>query len=65
MRAYHRLLVWDLMHRPRLTRAAERLLDPVLGKSLVVYADKPVAAGRAEQPHRTAATWQERDAAAR
>jgi SAM-dependent methyltransferase len=43
VRAYHRLLVWDLVHRPRLTRAAERLLDPLMGKSLVVYADKPAA----------------------
>ena len=40
VRAYHRLLVWDLMSRPRVTRAAERLLDPVLGKSLVVYAQR-------------------------
>ncbi|WP_138733635.1 class I SAM-dependent methyltransferase [Modestobacter excelsi] len=41
VRAYHRLLVWDLVRRPWLTRAAERLLDPVLGKSFVIYADKP------------------------
>jgi SAM-dependent methyltransferase len=41
VRAYHRLLVWDLMHRPWLTRTAERLLDPLFGKSLVVYAEKP------------------------
>ena len=41
VRAYHRLLVWDLTERPRVTRALERVLDPVLGKSLVVYADKP------------------------
>jgi SAM-dependent methyltransferase len=41
VRAYHRLLVWDLTKRPWLTRAAERLLDPLFGKSLVVYADKP------------------------
>jgi SAM-dependent methyltransferase len=41
VRAYHRLLVWDLTKRPWLTRTAERLLDPLLGKSLVVYADKP------------------------
>ena len=45
VRAYHRLLVWDLMHRPWLTRAAERLLDPLLGKSFVVYADKPAGPG--------------------
>ncbi|MGY1640985.1 class I SAM-dependent methyltransferase [Geodermatophilus sp. SYSU D00703] len=48
VRAYHRLLVWDLVHRPWLTRTAERLLDPVLGKSLVLYADKPVA--HADEP---------------
>jgi SAM-dependent methyltransferase len=41
VRAYHRLLVWDLMRRPWLTRTAERLLDPVFGKSFVIYADKP------------------------
>ncbi|MGY1748700.1 class I SAM-dependent methyltransferase [Modestobacter sp. SYSU DS0511] len=44
-RAYHRLLVWDLVRRPWVTRTAERLLDPVIGKSLVVYAEKPVARG--------------------
>ncbi|MFC4001977.1 class I SAM-dependent methyltransferase [Prauserella oleivorans] len=37
VRAYHRLLVWDMMHRPWFTRSAERLLDPVIGKSLVLY----------------------------
>jgi SAM-dependent methyltransferase len=45
VRAYHRVLVWDLVRRPWLTRAAERLLDPVLGKSLVIYADKPAGTG--------------------
>src|SRR3712207_1485364 len=44
VRAYHRFLVWDLTQRPRVTRVAERLLDPVLGKSLVVYAAKPPVA---------------------
>jgi SAM-dependent methyltransferase len=41
--AYHRLLVWDIMRRPRTTRLAERLLDPLIGKSLVVYLHKPAA----------------------
>jgi len=41
VKAYHRLLVWDIMKRPWLTRTAERLLDPVLGKSLVLYFTKP------------------------
>ncbi|RBY91137.1 class I SAM-dependent methyltransferase [Blastococcus sp. TF02A-30] len=58
VRAYHRLLVWDLTTRPWITRAAEKVLDPVLGKSYVVYADKPAAAGTASlpsEPERTAA----------
>jgi SAM-dependent methyltransferase len=37
VRWYHRLLVWDLMERPRVTRWLERLLDPLLGKSVVLY----------------------------
>jgi SAM-dependent methyltransferase len=40
--AYHRLLVWDMMAAPRITRVAERLLNPVVGKSLVLYLRKPV-----------------------
>ena len=41
-RAYHRLLVWDMMSRPALTQVGERLLNPVLGKSVVLYFRKPV-----------------------
>jgi SAM-dependent methyltransferase len=41
--AWHRLLVWDITEAPVITRTADRLLDPVLGKSLVVYATKPAA----------------------
>ena len=44
VRGYHRLLVWDLTERPWVTRVAERLLDPVIGKSLVVYASKAAVA---------------------
>jgi SAM-dependent methyltransferase len=44
VRAYHRLLVWDIMRGPALTRLAEAALNPVIGKSLVVYAAKPVKA---------------------
>ena len=40
--AYHRVLEWDITKRPFVTVAAERLLNPLLGKSLVVYADKPL-----------------------
>lgn len=44
VRAYHQVLVWDIMGTrgvSRVTRAAERLLDPVIGKSLVLYLRKP------------------------
>jgi len=34
---YHRLLSWDIMEKPKITRQMERLLNPVLGKSLVLY----------------------------
>jgi ubiquinone/menaquinone biosynthesis C-methylase UbiE len=39
--AYHKMLVWDIMKRPFATRAAEQVLNPLIGKSLVVYAVKP------------------------
>jgi len=41
--AYHRLLVWDIEKAPKVTRYAERVLNPLVGKSLVVYLQKPVA----------------------
>jgi SAM-dependent methyltransferase len=41
VQAYHKLLVWDIAKAPALTRTTERLLNPVLGKSIVVYARKP------------------------
>ena len=39
--AYHKLLVWDITKAPKLTRWTEKILNPVLGKSLVLYARKP------------------------
>ncbi len=41
VRAYHRLLVWDIVKRPAITRFAERLLAPLMGKSVIYYLDKP------------------------
>lgn len=35
--AYHRLLVWDLMQRPPLTRFLDKVLNPIMGKSVVMY----------------------------
>ncbi|MHB8290185.1 MAG: class I SAM-dependent methyltransferase [Acidimicrobiales bacterium] len=40
VKAYHRFLVWDIVDRPFITRAIGRLLDPFIGKSLVVYLEK-------------------------
>lgn len=37
---YHRLLVWDMMKKPILTRFLDRLLNPILGKSRVLYFKK-------------------------
>jgi SAM-dependent methyltransferase len=43
VRQYHRLLVWDMMRKPALTHAVERALNPVLGKSVVMYFRKAAA----------------------
>jgi hypothetical protein len=37
-------LVWDIVKAPKLTRYTERVLNPLVGKSLVVYLVKPMAA---------------------
>jgi SAM-dependent methyltransferase len=42
--AYHKLLVWDLMRRPKITQLAESLLNPMVGKSVAMYFVKPQAA---------------------
>jgi SAM-dependent methyltransferase len=50
VRPYRRLLEWDIMTAPWITRTADRMLNPVIGKSLVVYAtrtEKEDSAGRA------------------
>ncbi|MBA2495513.1 MAG: class I SAM-dependent methyltransferase [Acidimicrobiia bacterium] len=44
VRAYHEVLLWDIAGRQPMagvTRLLDRLANPVLGKSLVVYARKP------------------------
>ncbi|MDP6606695.1 MAG: methyltransferase domain-containing protein [Dehalococcoidia bacterium] len=48
-RQYERLLVWDIEHAPTSLSTAERLLNPLLGKSVVLYFDRPVIA-RSEKP---------------
>ena len=48
-RAYKRFLEWQIVNRPRTLDALERLLDPILGKSICVYASKPASVGAGAQ----------------
>jgi SAM-dependent methyltransferase len=41
VRAYHKLLVKDIVEAPRSTRLADRVLSPLIGKSIVVYLRRP------------------------
>lgn len=43
VKAYLKLLTWDIMKAPKLTRWTEKALNPVLGKSFVLYCTKPSA----------------------
>jgi SAM-dependent methyltransferase len=48
VRGYHQVLVWDIGGTQpwrRLTRLADRVLTPVIGKSIVIYARKPATQG--------------------
>ena len=40
-KAYHQLLVWDMLRKPWLTRTAESVLDRWIGKSVALYFGKP------------------------
>ena len=37
---YHRFLTWDMMKKPRVTGLLDRILNPVMGKSVVLYLKK-------------------------
>jgi ubiquinone/menaquinone biosynthesis C-methylase UbiE len=41
VKLYHRFLTWDLLSKPKLTRLLDKLLNPLLGKSVVLYFRKP------------------------
>ena len=50
VRGYHQVLVWDIggtQPWQRFTRLADRVLTPVIGKSIVIYARKPATQGTA------------------
>jgi SAM-dependent methyltransferase len=50
VRAYHKLLVKDIVEAPRSTRLADRALSPIIGKSIVVYLRRPSVAGAVCEP---------------
>lgn len=39
-RWYHRMLVWDLLKRPVITQTLDKILNPLMGKSVVLYFNK-------------------------
>ncbi|WP_141013477.1 class I SAM-dependent methyltransferase [Nocardioides sambongensis] len=43
-KAYHKLLVWEIMKQPTALKVAGKVLDPMIGKSMVLYFRKPDAA---------------------
>jgi len=40
VKLYHRFLVWDIMKKPKITRMMEKLLNPLIAKSVVLYLEK-------------------------
>ena len=48
-RLYHKLLVWDLMKQPLVTRVAEKALAPFIGKSVVLYLRRPTGVASAPE----------------
>ena len=44
VKAYLRFLTWDIVKQPASTRLVEKILQPVLGKSAIIYAQKTAIA---------------------
>jgi len=40
VKLYHKFLVWDIIEKPLLTRTLDRLLNPLIAKSIVLYLKK-------------------------
>lgn len=45
---YHRFLVWDLMKKPWITQWLDKVLNPVMGKSVVMYFVKTAPVSNAQ-----------------
>lgn len=57
VRAYHAVLLWDIADRrpwSRLTRLADRILTPLIGKSIVLYTRKPAEVAQQRDRRRPA-----------
>lgn len=48
---YHRFLVWDLMKKPLITGLLDKLLNPLMGKSVVIYFVKKTSASQSQRLH--------------
>ncbi len=48
---YHRFLTWDLMQQPTVTRLLDKVLNPILGKSVVLYFVKGTGHAASEEIH--------------
>ena len=44
VKAYLKFLTWDIVKQPLFTRSVEKILQPVLGKSAIIYAQKAATA---------------------
>jgi hypothetical protein len=51
VRAYHFMLVWDIKRRPAVTQLADGALNPLIGKSIIVYATKSRLTPAAAAPY--------------
>ncbi len=47
VKAYHQLLVWEMVKQPLALKVAEKVLQPLVGKSFIVYLRKPKESARA------------------
>jgi SAM-dependent methyltransferase len=52
VKRYRSLLEWDIIAQPQVTKVAEQILGPVIGKSIVFYSRKPMST--ASSPERSA-----------
>jgi len=52
VKRYRSLLEWDIITQPQVTKVAEQILGPVIGKSIVFYSRKPMST--ASSPERSA-----------